>query len=104
MNRQSRSLVRPSRPRRRARAAIALLVLLVGSGVAMAQQIIAHVIAGGGGISHSPGNCRALEGSIAETAVGTSSGAGYTLSAGYWAGPGSARRDSVFRNSFEECN
>lgn len=75
---------------------------LVTCGIATAQ-VVAHAIAGGGGISHSAGGCRTLEGSIGETAAGVSSGAGFSVHAGYWAGPGSAQRDSLFRNGFEAC-
>jgi len=79
-----------------------VFVGLVTYGIATAQ-VVAHVIAGGGGISHSAGGCRTLEGSIGETAAGVSSGAGFSVHAGYWAGPGSAQRDSLFRNGFEAC-
>ncbi|MBA8886628.1 hypothetical protein FHW12_000819 [Dokdonella fugitiva] len=93
----------PAHRRRRACVALALLALLASCGVAAAHQLVAHAIAGGGGISHSPGGCRTLEGSIGETAAGVSANAGYTLRAGYWAGAGSAQRDSVFRTGFEGC-
>ncbi len=89
--------------RRHRRIAIAALALLAGCGLAAAQQIVAHVIAGGGGISHSAGGCRTLEASIGETAAGVSSGAAFTIRAGYWAGAGSAARDSIFRSGLEEC-
>jgi hypothetical protein len=75
---------------------------VVACGIA-AAQVVSHVIAGGGGVSHSAGGCRTLEGSIGETAAGVSTGAAFSLHAGYWAGPGSAQRDSLFRNGFEEC-
>lgn len=68
-----------------------------------AAQVVSHVIAGGGGVSRSAGGCRTLEGSIGEAAAGVSSGAGFSVSAGYWAGPGRAHRDSLFRSGFEEC-
>jgi hypothetical protein len=68
-----------------------------------AAQVVSHVIAGGGGISHSAGACRTLEGSIGEAAPGMSSGGAFSVHAGYWAGPGGAHRDSLFRNGFEEC-
>ncbi len=83
-------------------AAVAAFAGLVTCGLA-AAQVVANVIAGGGGVSHSAGGCRTLEGSIGETVVGVSSGAGYSVHAGYWAGAGSAQRDSLFRNGFEEC-
>ncbi|HEY6943076.1 hypothetical protein [Dokdonella sp.] len=87
----------------RDRCVVAIAALgLVTCGIATAQ-VVANVIAGGGGISHSAGGCRTLEGSLGETATGMSSGAGYSVHAGYWAGAGSARRDSLFRNGFEEC-
>lgn len=75
---------------------------LLTCGIATAQ-VVAHVIAGGGGISHSAGGCRTLEGSIGETAAGVSSGGAFSVNAGYWAGPGNAQRDSIFRNGFEAC-
>jgi hypothetical protein len=68
-----------------------------------AAQVVSHVIAGGGGVSHSAGGCRTLEGSIGEAAAGESSGGPFSVHAGYWAGPGGGRRDSLFRNGFEEC-
>jgi hypothetical protein len=68
-----------------------------------AAQVVSHVIAGGGGVSHSAGGCRTIEGSIGEAAVGVSSGAGFSVHAGYWAGAGGAHRDSLFRSGFEEC-
>ncbi|HEU4663829.1 MAG TPA: hypothetical protein VFS55_07350 [Dokdonella sp.] len=97
------SSILPAHRRRRARVVLALLVLLASCSAAAAHQLMAHAIAGGGGISRSPGGCRTLEGSIGETAVGVSGNAGYTLHAGYWAGAGSVRRESVFRTGFEEC-
>ncbi|MBL8300911.1 MAG: hypothetical protein JNN30_21425 [Rhodanobacteraceae bacterium] len=84
-----------------------LLVLLAAAllaGQALAQQISSHVIAAGGGTSRSPGGCRVLEGSLGQPAVGSASGGGFMLRAGYWAGPGSQRRDRVFSGGFEECN
>jgi hypothetical protein len=93
------SVIRATRRRIIAAAAFAGLL---ACGIA-AAEVVAHVIAGGGGISHSPGGCRTLEGSIGEAAVGVSSGAGYSIHAGYWAGPGSVDRDSLFRNGFEAC-
>ena len=90
---------RPRPPRLR----FVLLALAVLAAPALAQQISSHLIAAGGGSSRSPGGCRVLEGSIGQPAVGNASGAGFTLRAGYWAGPGSQRRDSVFSAGFEEC-
>jgi hypothetical protein len=85
-----------------------LLLILVATAVlaapALAQQISSHVIAAGGGTSRSPGGCRVLEGGLGQPAIGTASGGAFTLQAGYWAGPGSQRRDSVFSGDFEECN
>lgn len=101
MTANPRSFVRP--PRRRQCIAVVALALLAGGGIAAAQQIVAHVIAGGGGISHSAGGCRTLEGSVGETAAGVSSGATFTVKAGYWAGAGSTGRDSLFHSGFEEC-
>ena len=86
------------------RSGLLLLVAAVLAGPALAQQISSHVIASGGGTSRSPGGCRVLEGSIGQPAAGTASGGGFTLHAGYWAGSGSQRRDSVFSGSFEGCN
>ncbi len=86
------------------RLRLALLAAAVLAGPALAQQISSHVIAAGGGTSRSPGGCRVLEGSLGQPAVGTASGGGFTLQAGYWAGPGRQRRDSVFSGDFEECN
>lgn len=83
---------------------LVLLAAVLLAGPALAQQISSHVIAAGGGTSRSPGGCRVLEGSLGQPAVGTASGGGFTLQAGYWAGPGSQRRDSVFSGDFEECN
>lgn len=83
------------------------LFLLAGTalgGPALAQQITSHLIAAGGGTSRSPGGCRVLDGSVGQPAVGAASGGVFTLRAGYWAGPGSQRRDSVFSGDFEECN
>lgn len=80
-----------------------LLALAVLAAPVLAQQISSHLIAAGGGISRSPGGCRVLEGSIGQPAAGTASGGEFTLRAGYWVGPGSQRRDSVFSAGFEEC-
>jgi hypothetical protein len=88
--------------RSRCVAAAAAFAGLMACGIA-AAQVVSHVIAGGGGVSRSAGGCRTLEGSIGEPATGVSSGAGFSVRAGYWAGPGSARRDALFRNGFEEC-
>ncbi|MGN6521094.1 MAG: hypothetical protein ACTHK2_16915 [Dokdonella sp.] len=89
-------------PFRRRHLASAALLGLLGCGIATAQ-IVAYAIAGGGGTSRSPGRCRVLEGSIGEPAAGVSSGAAFSLHAGYWAGPGSVQRDSLFDNGFEAC-
>jgi len=83
------------------------LLVLVGlllAGPALAQQISSHVIASGGGTSRSVGGCRVLEGTVGQPVIGTSSGGQFRVQAGYWAGAGSQRRDSVFSGSFEECN
>lgn len=82
------------------------LVLLAGvvlTGPTVAQQISSHVIAAGGGTSRSAGGCRTLEGTLGQAAIGTASGGEFTVQAGYWAGPGRQRRDSVFSAGFEEC-
>lgn len=96
----------PSAPRRfpAPRLGLLLLASAVLAGPVLAQQISSHVIAAGGGTSRSPGGCRVLEGSVGQPAVGTASGGVFTLRAGYWAGPGSQRRDSVFSGDFEGCN
>lgn len=94
------------RARRWAGASRLRLVLLAGAvlaGPTVAQQIGSHVIAAGGGTSHSAGGCRMLESTLGQPAVGTASGGGFTVQAGYWAGPGRQRRDSVFSAGFEEC-
>jgi hypothetical protein len=94
----------PAPCRRRVRIIIALLSLLPACfGAVTAQTLLAHVIAGGGGISRSSGGCRSLEGNMGETATGSSSNAGFTLHAGFWAGAGSVDRDSLFRSGFEAC-
>lgn len=93
----------PPRPSA-ARGRLAVLALLVLAWPALAQQISSHVIAAGGGTSRSAGGCRVLEGTMGQAAVGTASGGEFSLHAGYWAGPGSQRRDSVFSGDFEECN
>jgi hypothetical protein len=92
----------PATRLRRRHVAAATLLGLLGCGIATAQ-IVAHAIAGGGGTSRSPGGCRVLEGSIGEPAVGVSGGAAFSLHAGYWAGPGSLQRDSLFDTGFEAC-
>lgn len=61
------------------------------------------VIASGGGSSRSAQECFALDGTIAETASGVSGGGEFALHAGFQAGAGKVRRDSVFRDRFEEC-
>ena len=96
----------PRRARPGARAARVRLLLLAGAvlaGPTVAQQISSHVIAAGGGTSHSAGGCRMLEGTLGQPAIGTSSGGGFTVQAGYWAGPGRQRRDSIFGAGFEGC-
>lgn len=86
------------------RCRFAVLAFAVLAWPALAQQITSHVIASGGGTSRSAGGCRVLEGSMGQAAVGTASGGVFSLRAGYWAGPGSQRRDSIFSGDFEECN
>ncbi|TDR38898.1 hypothetical protein DFR29_11841 [Tahibacter aquaticus] len=98
---------RPPFPPLRALLPCLGLFLLAGTalcGTALAQQVTSHLIAAGGGTSRSPGGCRVLEGSVGQPALGAASGGAFTLRAGYWAGPGSQRRDSVFSGDFEECN
>jgi hypothetical protein len=100
------ALMRPPHSRRcipSLRCRLALLAAAVLAAPAPAQQISSHVIASGGGASASPGGCLLLEGSMGQPAVGTASGGVYTVRAGYWAGPGSQRRDSIFSGDFEEC-
>lgn len=91
----------PAPPRRFRLAVVALAALAWPS---LAQQISSHVIASGGGTSRSPGGCRVLQGTMGQAAVGTASGGTFSLRAGYWAGPGSQRRDSLFSGDFEECD
>lgn len=86
------------------RPRLLLLALALLAGPTLAQQISSHLIASGGGVSRSPGGCRVLEGSLGQPALGTSSGGAFTVRAGYWAGPGSQRRDRVFSAGFEGCN
>ena len=93
----------PAPCRRRVPVIVAILALPICFGGVTAQTLVANVIAGGGGISQSPGGCRTLEGSIGESAIGSSSNAGFTLRAGFWAGAGSVDRDSLFRSGFEAC-
>lgn len=87
-----------------ARGRLTALAFAMLAWPALAQQISSHVIASGGGTSRSPGGCRVLEGSMGQAAVGTASGGSFSLRAGYWAGPGSQRRDSIFSGDFEECD
>lgn len=61
------------------------------------------VIAGGGGSSRSAQECFALEATVAENAAGVSAAGEFVLRAGFWAGAGALRRDSVFHDRFEEC-
>lgn len=85
------------------RSRLLLLAAAVLAGPVLAQQISSHLIAAGGGSSQSPGGCRVVEGSIGQPVVGNARGGAFVLQAGYWAGPGSQRRDSVFTGDFEEC-
>lgn len=87
-----------------ARRRFTALVLAVLAWPALAQQISSHVIASGGGTSRSAGGCRVLEGTMGQAALGSASGGAFSLRAGYWAGPGSQRRDSIFSGDFEECD
>lgn len=87
-----------------ARYRIGVLALAVLAWPALAQQISSHVIASGGGTSRSAGGCRVLEGTMGQAVIGTTSGGAFSLRAGYWAGPGSQRRDSIFSGDFEECD
>ncbi|MFC4820749.1 hypothetical protein [Dokdonella ginsengisoli] len=61
------------------------------------------VIAGGGGSSRSEQGCLRLDGTVAENAAGASAAGEFALSAGFWGGAGSVRRDWVFDDAFEEC-
>lgn len=79
-------------------AGMALLAADAGS-----QQITAHVIASGGGVSRSAGGCRVLEASLGEAVGGRSSGGGYTVTAGFLAATGGVRRDAIFNNGFQGC-
>jgi hypothetical protein len=89
---------------RRRRLAAAFVFAVLAAGDVTGQQISSHVIAGGGGTSHSPGGCRVLESSIGEPAAGRASGSDFIVTAGYWAGPGGQRRDSLFDSGFEGCD
>ena len=81
------------------------LAALFGAGIAPAQiQIAAQAIAGGGGTIRSNGGCYVLESTLGEPAGGRASGGAFAVTAGFWAGPGSARRDTVFHNGFQGCN
>ncbi|WP_146151849.1 hypothetical protein [Ahniella affigens] len=82
---------------------VALAGILLAAPV-LAQQISSYLIASGGGTSRSPGGCRVLDGSIGQPVIGTSTGGQFRVQAGYWAGPGSKGRDSLFNGNFEECN
>lgn len=93
----------PPRPWR-VRGCLAAFALAILAWPSLAQQISSHVIAAGGGSSRSPGGCRVLEGTMGQAVVGTSSGGAFSVRAGYWAGPGSQRRDSIFSGDFEECD
>lgn len=91
--------------------------IVLGVGVALALSLGASaapvvgdsfavrgaVIAGGGGSSRTGQGCFALDGTVAEAATGSSSGGEFALRAGFWAGAAGLRRDSVFRDHFEEC-
>lgn len=104
-----RSVFRPEArvvSRRRSLRAGFAFFLAACAGAAAAGDTLAlrgAVIAGGGGSSRSPQDCFALDGTVAEAAAGTSSAGEFALSAGFWGGAGRVRRDSVFRDLFEEC-
>lgn len=78
---------------------------LFGAGVVSAQMAItAHAIAGGGGTARSAGGCYSLDATLGEPTGGRSSGGAFAIDAGFWAGPGSVRRDQLFRGGFQGCN
>jgi len=64
-----------------------LAASLLVSGIALAQggyQLIASVVAGGGGSSQN--GSYGLAGTIGQPGIGTSSGGTYTLAGGFWPG------------------
>ncbi len=92
-----------SRPHVRLRAALAALLLGVPLAAFTQTLLEGRLITAGGGRSQTPGGCRVVTGSLGEPAAGRSSGGAFTVSAGFWAGPGSADRDVLFTAGFEEC-
>ncbi|MEM6574621.1 MAG: hypothetical protein AAF552_09280 [Pseudomonadota bacterium] len=89
----------------RVSGALFTLLLLIGSGSGDAQisggpfEMRRSVMAGGGGLS--TGGEFALEGTIAQPAVGTSFDGPYELSGGFWQGDSSSRPVLIFRDSYE---
>lgn len=87
-------------------SAAATLAMSVCAGAAPGGDGVAlrgAVIAGGGGSSRSAQECFALQATVAESAAGVSAAGEFVLRAGFWAGVGALRRDSLFHDHFEEC-
>ncbi|MGA9423100.1 MAG: hypothetical protein WBW61_12105 [Rhodanobacteraceae bacterium] len=94
---------RSAKPDLLAALAAAVVCALFFAQASAQMAIDGHVIAGGGGSSTSPGGCLHLDATIGEPVTGNSSAAGWVLDAGYWAGIGAGKRNSLFNSGFEEC-
>lgn len=82
---------------------LCLSVFAVAATADDAVSLRGAVVAGGGGASRSAQGCYALDGTIGESASGTSGAGEFAVQAGFWAGAGKVRRDSIFHDRFEEC-
>jgi hypothetical protein len=67
-------------------------------GFAISQHQIAS-----GGISRAHSDCFDLSATLGQAAIGVSSGGAFDLVAGFWATQTSAGTDSIFNESFEDC-
>jgi hypothetical protein len=72
------------------------------AGTPSTYSIDFHVISAGGNSLKS--SCFRLKGTVGQPAPGYSSGAIYSLIAGYWQPASSTASDEIFYNGFEGCS
>jgi hypothetical protein len=97
---QCKSINRFRRTRARAQLALSLLLAISAHGAA-APVITASALVGGGGRSVSPGQCFTLDATVGQPTAGSSMGGSFILDAGFL--PGNGDQESIFHHGFEAC-